>query len=101
MNRWIPDLRGVRRSIEVMTFDWRKVIAKEYGSTAVWTATVLLLLAGETLALDGAAGHEARLSTLGGLLVLVLAGWAAARYWKKTRPAPRAIDVSSAPSGAP
>jgi TctA family transporter len=62
---------------------------------------VLLLLAHETLTFEGAAGHQARLSTLAGLLALVIAVWAAARYWKKTRPARGAIDVSSAPSGAP
>jgi protein-S-isoprenylcysteine O-methyltransferase Ste14 len=101
VNRWVPDLRGLRRSLAGMTFDWRKVIAKEYGTTAVWTATLLLLLAEETVRLDGAAGHHARLVTLASLLALVLAGWLAARYWKKTRPATRIAEASSAASGAP
>jgi hypothetical protein len=62
---------------------------------------MLLLLAEKTLIFEGAAGHEARLSLLVALLGLVVAGWAAARYWKKTRPVRPTIDVSSAASGAP
>jgi len=97
--RWLLDPRGLGRSLRGMTFDWRKVIAKEYGSTAVWIACVVLLLAYETITFDGVAGHERGLSILAGLLLMVAAAWAVARYWKKTRPAAGGAHVSA--SGAP
>ena len=85
--RWLLDPRGLRQSLRGMAFDWRKVIAKEYGTIAVWIACLLLLLAGETIAFDSAAGHERGLAALAGLLLIVVVAWAVARYWKKTRPA--------------
>jgi protein-S-isoprenylcysteine O-methyltransferase Ste14 len=97
--RWRLEPRGLRQSLRGMAFDWRKVIAKEYGSTAVWIGCVLLLLAWETIAFDGAAGHERGLSVLAGLLLIVASAWSVARYWKKTRPAPGDGRVSA--GGAP
>lgn len=32
VNRFIPDFRGLRQSLEKFTYDWKKVIRKEYGT---------------------------------------------------------------------
>lgn len=83
VNRWLPDLRGLGRSIEGMRFAWRRLVVKEYGSAYAWVATALGLLAYE--ALSGYERQRPYLIVLAVLLSLATAGWAAARYLKKGR----------------
>jgi len=79
--RWLPDFRGLRHSLEGFRFDWRRLVIKEYGSTYAWIATVLALLAYESLVhADGTPRYFGVLSVL---LAGASAGWAAARYLKK------------------
>jgi protein-S-isoprenylcysteine O-methyltransferase Ste14 len=85
VNRWLPDFRGLRRSLEGMRFDWARVVAKEYGSTAAWTAALLVLMAVKTVRIEGAANHPVRLAVLAALVVMVGVGFLAARVWKKSR----------------
>lgn len=85
VNRWLPDFRGLRRSIEGMRFTWRRVVTKEYGSTFAWCAGALLLLAHDTLVYSDYEQRRSYLNTLAALLVVVTIGWAAIRYLKKNR----------------
>jgi protein-S-isoprenylcysteine O-methyltransferase Ste14 len=79
VNRWLPDLQGLTRSLEGMRFDWRRVIVKEYGSTYYWTVGAVLLLVYER----SPKLSEAALSTAAVVLGVLTAGWLAARYYKK------------------
>jgi protein-S-isoprenylcysteine O-methyltransferase Ste14 len=78
VSRWLPDFRGLRRSLEGMRFDWRRVVVKEYGSAYAWTVGAVLLLVYERSELTAAT-----LATAGIALGLLTAGWIAARYYKK------------------
>ena len=85
VNRFIPTLRGLRASIQDMSFDWRRVVRKEYGSTFTWMLTVIMLLVWERLANGGYKSqafqiHVLILCTLPLLLLYLLA-----RYLKKAR----------------
>ena len=84
VRRWLPDFRGLRRSIEGFRFDWRRLVIKEYGSTYAWIATVLALLAYESIV--NADWTLRYLGVLSILLVGASAGWATARYLKKGAP---------------
>lgn len=42
--RWIPRLTGLRATIEQGTFNWLKVLRKEYGTPFAWGSGFLLLL---------------------------------------------------------
>jgi protein-S-isoprenylcysteine O-methyltransferase Ste14 len=79
VSRWLPDFRGLKRSLEGMQFDWRRVVVKEYGSAYAWTVGAVLLLVYERSAALTAATFAIAASALG----LLTAGWIAARYYKK------------------
>jgi len=77
-------LRGLRETLAGSTFDWRRVVAKEYGSTFSGTSFVLFLFVWDRWLVDG--WPAAR-----GTLLVALAIWApcivlylVARRLKKT-----------------
>jgi protein-S-isoprenylcysteine O-methyltransferase Ste14 len=83
--RWWVRLEGLGRSLEGMSFNWSRVIVKEYGSAAYWMAGALALMLTDSLR-NGAWGdrpayHTALVVGIG--LVVVL--WAVARWLKKSK----------------
>lgn len=42
--RWLPNLNGIRSTLQGMTFNWSRVILKEYNSTFVWMMAAILLI---------------------------------------------------------
>ncbi len=84
IHRWLPDLRGLGRSIEGMRFDWRRVVVKEYGSAYAWLAGAVLLLVYQR----APALTAATVVSAGIVLGLLTAGWGAARLYKKRGPGP-------------
>lgn len=87
--RWIPDFRGVRKTVAGMSFNWRRLVRKEYGSAYAWILAALLLRV--WVVSTHAAYVEERPYLMWYLLPLGLAtlGWATARFMKKQR---RLID---------
>jgi protein-S-isoprenylcysteine O-methyltransferase Ste14 len=85
VNRWLPDFRGLRRTMNSMRFAWRRVVLKEYGSTFAWCAGALLLLAYDTLAYFQYEQRQAYLNGLAALLVAATANWLMIRWLKKSR----------------
>jgi protein-S-isoprenylcysteine O-methyltransferase Ste14 len=47
--RWIPDLSLLPDACRGMAFDWRRVLAKDYGTAYSWVLAAILLLAYEDL----------------------------------------------------
>jgi protein-S-isoprenylcysteine O-methyltransferase Ste14 len=84
VNRWLPDLRGLRQSIEGMQFAWRRVIIKEYGSTYAWCAGALLLMAYDTLAYFDYEQRWLHLMGLAVVLVILTACWLLIRWLKRS-----------------
>ncbi len=85
VGRWIPDFRRLPESLEGMSFNWRRVVLKDYGSIAAWTLTACLLLILETLHFHGYASSERSTWALVGLMGSITAMWALARWLKLTR----------------
>ena len=85
VNRFWPDLRGLRETLRGFEFDWRRVIVKEYGSAFAWTGFAILLLAWEAVLFSPPHQSRPELEILGGVFLLLAAGWATARYLKKKR----------------
>ena len=96
--RWIPNWRGLRRSVSGMRFNWRRVLLKEYGSTFAWTAGAIALLTAETLAHHSYADRARYLNALWVALTMLTVGWATTRYLKKSR---RLREVPAQPGSAP
>jgi protein-S-isoprenylcysteine O-methyltransferase Ste14 len=44
VNRLIPDLSGIRTTLKSMTFNWRRLLVKEYGTTYTWMTAMILLI---------------------------------------------------------
>jgi protein-S-isoprenylcysteine O-methyltransferase Ste14 len=45
VNRFLPDLRGVSKSLEGWTYDWRKALRKDYGQIALPLLAIICLAA--------------------------------------------------------
>ena len=44
VNRLIPDLSGIGTTLKSMTFNWRRLLVKEYGTTYTWMIAMILLI---------------------------------------------------------
>ncbi|MBL7924837.1 MAG: isoprenylcysteine carboxylmethyltransferase family protein [Bacteroidia bacterium] len=44
VNRWVPGLRGIGSTLRSMTFRWKRVWIKEYGTTLIWSTAALWLI---------------------------------------------------------
>ena len=83
--RWLPDLRRLRAGLEGMQFNWKRVLLKEYGTVAAWLLTASLLLIAETLYLRPVAARGTRITAIVAFMVVVVALWGTARWFKLTR----------------
>lgn len=83
VNRWWPDLRGFSLSVAGLTFQWRRVLNKEYGTAFAWMAVALGLRMWMTRT-SGPTPHPTEHMVLTGFLALALAGYALIRWGKKS-----------------
>jgi protein-S-isoprenylcysteine O-methyltransferase Ste14 len=44
VNRWIPSLQGISKTLGKMYFNWRRYVIKEYNTFFVWLGGITLLL---------------------------------------------------------
>jgi len=44
VNSLIPDLSGIGTTMKSMTFNWRRLLVKEYGTTYAWITVMILLI---------------------------------------------------------
>jgi protein-S-isoprenylcysteine O-methyltransferase Ste14 len=44
VNRWIPNVQGIGKTMNSMEFKWRRVIIREYNSTYIWTTGAVLII---------------------------------------------------------
>jgi protein-S-isoprenylcysteine O-methyltransferase Ste14 len=83
--RWGVRLRGLGASLEGMSFNWSRVVVKEYGSAAYWLAGALALMLADSLRYRAWGDRPAYHAALAGGIVVVFALWAWARWLKKSR----------------
>jgi protein-S-isoprenylcysteine O-methyltransferase Ste14 len=84
VNRIVPDFRGLSRTLEGSTYDWRQVLRKEYGSTMAWVTMLLGLLAWEHRDRLSPDGLRALLVSLAACWLVAFAFWATVRTLKKS-----------------
>jgi protein-S-isoprenylcysteine O-methyltransferase Ste14 len=86
VNRWVPRLPGLGRTLQGMHFDWRRVVMKEYRAGFDWfsaTAVVVLIRLAQASLLD----DDQILTALMVLVIAVrLALWFASRQMNKRTP---------------
>ena len=73
--RWLPSLSGLSATLRSTTFDWMKVLRKEYGTPFAWTTGALVLLAWEHFGAAGAPplGRGELAAIIGTWIVLAVA----------------------------
>jgi protein-S-isoprenylcysteine O-methyltransferase Ste14 len=82
--RWWPDFRRLAEATEGIRFDWRRVLAIEYGTVFTWVAGVAVLFAYDAVYEAGLAGARPRLLAAAGLIPMVGALALAVRHLKKS-----------------
>ena len=83
VNRFLPSLKGIGATMRSMSFDWGRLIRKEYGSTFIWITTALGLLLWEVAARHGWESVGPRGRVLATVWGVTLAAYLLARYLKK------------------
>lgn len=83
VNRFLPSFRGIVQTVKHMTFDWRRVIRKEYGVPLVWISAAFVLMEWKV----SASGNHDAANNLALVLICVwtalLAAYVIARSLKK------------------
>jgi protein-S-isoprenylcysteine O-methyltransferase Ste14 len=85
VNRFVPDIRGLRASLSEFEYDWRRALVKEYNTLCFTLGVMLGLLAWKIIYLYGYAGHETAVLFLSGALIPLALFYGTVRYLKKTR----------------
>ena len=83
--RFFPVLQGLGKTVSGMRFDWKRVVRKEYGTTAAWLTAVAAVLVRENVAWHGAAASAPTLRMILVAYALVAVLYVVARWMKKTK----------------
>jgi protein-S-isoprenylcysteine O-methyltransferase Ste14 len=83
VNRFVLSFKGLSKSLADMSYDWKRFIRKEYGTTFSCLTTVLGLLAWERFRNVGWAGSKGVVAVLAGIWIIGLIAYVAARVFKK------------------
>jgi protein-S-isoprenylcysteine O-methyltransferase Ste14 len=84
VNRYLPSWKGMAATMRSMSFDWGRLIRKEYGSTFIWITAALALLVWEVAARQGWDSAGPRAYVVAVVWMVALAAYLLARYLKKT-----------------
>ena len=82
--RFIPNLRGLGATLSRFSFDWKRVVRKEYGTTFAFASCVVALIALQWIEWEGMDGFVHALKVLLPVWIAIVLVWAAARWMKKT-----------------
>ena len=85
VNRWIPNLVGIGKTLRSMTFKWKRVVIREYNSTYIWMSGAVLIITKHFYFNDEIFDFSANLPLLAGILVALLCLYLFARYLKKAK----------------
>jgi len=81
VNRWAPNLKGLRKTLTGMRFKWKRVVLKEYNTTYFWITGAALLAAAKTGAFESMNRFLPALAAIAGLFVIYIY----LKFLKKTK----------------
>ncbi|MBI5681785.1 MAG: isoprenylcysteine carboxylmethyltransferase family protein [Deltaproteobacteria bacterium] len=84
VNRFIPNLSGIIKTIKGMKFNWARLIVKEYGTTYAWVVCMILLIIKNQYMRYGSEMNKTAFLFLSALFIFVTFLYAVARYLKKS-----------------
>ena len=84
VNRLLPNFSGLGQTLGGMTFNWRRLISAEYGSTYIWLAAITLVTLKNAWLNDEYELARPFIRVLWFLFMAVSLAYVAARYLKKS-----------------
>jgi len=81
--RFLPRMKGLLATVRSMSFDWRRLVRKEYGTLFSTFTAVLLLLAWKQIALHGLDASRDQVTVLAIVWIPFIFAYGAARVLKK------------------
>ncbi len=85
VNRFMPNLSGIRNTMKRMQFNWSRVVVKEYGATYVWITCAILLIMRNRYARDAQEVNRNEFVILCLLIVFATVLYTIVRYLKKSK----------------
>ena len=82
--RFVPRLDGIRTTLSSMTFDWKRLVRKEYGTFFSTSTAILGLLVWERVTTAGFPAVRAEVQAIAALWLVCVAAYVTARVLKKT-----------------
>jgi len=84
VNRFIPNFSGIGNTLQGSEFNWKRLIAKDYGTMLYWSAGIICIAAKNVWLHTGYDAGRQIIWTLGLSLIPLLIAYAIARYMKKS-----------------
>ncbi len=84
VNRLVPDFTGLCRSLNLLGFDWKRAIQKEYGTIFTCMSMTVFLLIWEKWKRFGYSARQAEVQRLLGIFLVLCLAYLVARVLKKT-----------------
>jgi protein-S-isoprenylcysteine O-methyltransferase Ste14 len=83
--RWRIRLGDFKSSMEGMSFNWRRVVLKEYNSAAFWIGAAFALMLADSLHYQRWSSHPVRHAALVAGIIVTTIAWGVARWLKKSK----------------
>jgi len=84
VNSLIPDLSGIGTTMKSMTFNWRRLLVKEYGTTYAWITVMILLIVKNQYLHYGNEVSRSVIRIASASFIAVTIFYATVRFLKKT-----------------
>ncbi len=84
VNRLLPALSGLWKTLSGMRFNWPRLVSAEYGSTFIWIAATILVTLRNTWGHGDYSSSNPLVWLLWALLACALLAYATARFFKKS-----------------
>ena len=82
--RFIPRFSGISETLQCMTFNWKRLVVKEYNTTFTWLAATVLLILRSQYIITNQLDH--RTITFGTeAMILLIIAYGLARFLKKNK----------------
>ena len=85
VNRFIPKFSGIGKTVKNMTFNWKRLVTKEYGTTYLWIVCMMLLIERNQYMRYGKHENKIVIVILGLSFIFITILYAVARYLKKSK----------------
>ena len=85
VNRWLPDLTGLSKTLSGMEFNWKRVIIREYTATYIWLSGAVLIIMKHFYVHDDRFDFKKYLNLFIIILAVLLVLYLFTRYLKKSK----------------